>query len=93
MKSLIRIMLATSLALFTQTIAVPLEHDFVAKRNAVAETLNARLAAPEAGGWPPPWKREAEPEAEPAPELGLELFSNREADPEPKQAGCFPLCW
>ena len=68
MKSFIPLTLAASLALFTQTLAAPLDHDILAKRSAMAKPLEAQLAAPETGlearSFPPGWKREAEPTLE-----------------------------
>ena len=55
MKSIVPVMLATSLALLAQTMAVPLSAELQVKRS------------PEAGAkphYPPDWKREAELEAE-----------------------------
>ncbi|KAG6999487.1 hypothetical protein G7Y79_00034g069100 [Physcia stellaris] len=70
MKSLIALTL-TSLLLFTQTLAAPLSEDLLLKRVAVAQPLEARLPAPEAGlearRYPPDWKREAEAQAGCAP--------------------------
>lgn len=77
MKSTIPVMLATSLALLAQTVALPLSAELLAKRNPEAcvgatcyRTIEAltlkREAEPEASPkYPPDWKREAEPKYPP----------------------------
>ena len=85
MKSIVPVMLATSLALLAQTMALPLSAELQVKRSPHAEAEPKyppdwkREAEPEAQPkYPPDWKREAEPEAQPKypPDW------KREAEPE-----------
>ena len=105
MKSFLPVLLGAFMALTVQTMAVPLDYDILAKRDA-APSLEERKWPPDwkreavadlsERKWPPDWKREAVPdlaERKWPPDWKREA----EAEPEPEvkrdaEPGCYPRC-